>query len=230
MSQINIGVFGLGRFGIALVKTLHDLRKERSIHLRVLDRDAKKVNYIESIVDIDDPKTLELDADTNLKDHFDNLDVAIIAFGENTLPVIQLANEAMEWNREEKRCRVLYRAHDEKTEEILEKLGIPRENIFSPERAAAEHIGLKAIRPRHTELPPLGPGQGLISIQTPDSWLNKSLAELNLRQDYEANLLCLKRAEKPDEVVTPKADTKPRKGDTLYLLGALKKLSKFQDL
>ena len=53
---------------------------------------------------------------------------------------------------------------------------------------------------------------------------------LNLRQDYEANLLCLIRAEKPDEVITPKADTEPREGDTLYLLGALKKLSQFQEL
>ena len=228
MSQINIGVFGLGRFGIALVKTLDDLRNERSIHLRVLDRDPKKVDSVESICE--DPKTVDLEGDTNLKYHFESLDVAIIAMGENTLPVIQLANAAMEWNSEEKRCRVLCRAHDEKTEEILEKLGIPREDIFSPERTAAEHIGLKAIRPRHAEFPPLGPGQGLISIQTPDSWINKSLAKLNLRQDYEANLLCLIRAEKPDEVVTPKADTKPRKGDTLFLLGALKKLSQFQDL
>ena len=228
MSQISIGIFGLGRFGIALVKTLNELRKERSIHLRVLDRDAKKVDSIESICE--DPKILDLEGDTNLKDHFDNLDVAIIAIGENTLPVIQLANAAMEWNSEEKRCRILCRAHDEKTAEILEKLGIPQEDIFSPERTAAEHIGLKAIRPRHAQFPPLGPGQGLISIQTPESCLNKQLADLNLREKYEANLLCLIRAEEPDEVITPKAETPLREGDTLYLLGALKKLSQFQDL
>ena len=92
MSQINIGIFGLGRFGNALVGTLNSLKCENTIHIRVLDKDPKKVEAVKDLCDDALILDLDLDDEVQLQQHFEGLNVAVIAIGENTLPVIELAS------------------------------------------------------------------------------------------------------------------------------------------
>lgn len=231
MSQINIGIFGLGRFGNALVGTLNSLKCENTIHIRVLDKDPKKVEAVKDLCDDALILDLDLDDEGQLQQHFEGLNVAVIAIGENTLPVIELASVAQEIRATNPDFRILCRAHDEKTEKILAKLGIESADVFSPEKTAAEFIGRKAVRPGAVQFPPLSPEQGLICMDTPEIWQGKPLGELNIPKDYNSNLICLvKFGDTEDRVLTPTAESILEKGDKLYLLGELKDLAKLQKL
>ena len=225
MSQISIGIFGLGRFGTALVHTLNSLNAGKSIHLRIIDNDPEKVEPLRKFTDDQLIVDFDNEDETTLKKHFEGLDVAVIAIGENTLPVIELASVAHEYRSENPDFHVLCRAHDEMTEKILIKLGISKSDIFCPEQTAAEYIGRKAIRPGVAQFPPLANDQALICIETPEDWQNKKLVELKIPETYKANLMCLvKEKDQKQHVETPLAGTELEKGDKLYILGDLKNL------
>lgn len=231
MSQISIGIFGLGRFGTALVHTLNNLDAGKSIHLRIIDNDPEKVEPLRGVTDDQLIVDFDNEDETTLKKHFEGLDVAVIAIGENTLPVIELATVAHEYRSENPDFHVFCRAHDEMTEKILTKLGISKSDLFCPEQTAAEYIGRKAIRPGAAQFPPLAPDQALICIETPEKWQNKSLVELKIPETHKANLMCIvKENDQEQHVETPLAHTPLEKGDKLYLLGNLKTLEELKNL
>jgi trk system potassium uptake protein TrkA len=77
----------------------------------------------------------------------------------------------------------------------------------------------------------LGEGNSLVSIAAPRAFHNKTLMQLNLRNEFGVNLIAVERARiaEPDEssptpiptkIEVPVADTKILPGDTLILVGA----------
>ena len=81
MSQFSIGIFGLGRFGTALVHTLNNLDAGKSIHLRIIDNDPEKVEPLRGVTDDQLIVDFDNEDETTLKKHFQGLDVAVIALG-----------------------------------------------------------------------------------------------------------------------------------------------------
>ena len=95
MKMIRVGIFGLGRFGTALVKTLNQHEDSRlQIHIRAVDKDPDRVDAVKNICD--DALIMDLEDEELLQSHIENLDVIIITIGENALPVLLLAHTAME--------------------------------------------------------------------------------------------------------------------------------------
>ena len=196
MSQIHIGVFGLGRFGSSLVRVLSKLKTRTSIQVRVLDRDPERINDLKD--QYDDALIMDIeDVDQeDLKKQIEDLDLLIIAIGENTLPVLLLAHMAVDIasnNSTTSSTRILCRAHNETTRKILLKLGINKSDIFSPEEEAALSFAKRIANPNSVDALPLDSDQSLIQIPTPEKWVGKHLVDIDMRKKYNANLLCLRK-------------------------------------
>jgi len=82
----------------------------------------------------------------------------------------------------------------------------------------------------------LSEGHGLVQIQAPVAWMDRTLADIDLRKKYEVNLVAIKRPVKKqtpegEETVEeqvldlPMPHTKIREGDVLVLVGTTESLA-----
>ncbi len=230
MAMIRVGVFGLGRFGTALVKTLnHHNNSNMQVHIRAVDKDPDRVEAVKD--NCDDALIMNLEEEDLLKSQIQNLDIIVIAIGENALPVLLLAHTAMEMisdsgSGSESKPRIMCRAHDQTTRKILKKFGVQDQDIFAPEEKAAERLARRLVHRSSVDSLPLKEDQAIIQIPTPPKWVGKSLAETKIRNRYQVNLLCLQKSGTTENVISPDPDTVFEEGDQLYLLGPIVNLDK----
>lgn len=217
-SSPQIAVIGLGAFGMALVKTL---AKEKANVIAVdnnIDHLDEVKNLTSNAICFDATDPLEL------KSHgITEVDIAVIAIGKKFEPVVLIAMELIKSGIKQ----VYARANSETQEQILHKIGVSE--IIHPERQVAERMGVTLHRKGMQDLLELGEGLSIFEINVPDSMINHTLTELNLRKRYGVNILTIKRleAESSDGIKkkifkslgVPDGTTKLKKGDKFVLLG-----------
>lgn len=228
-SNPQIAVIGLGAFGMALVKTL----SKEGADVIAVDNNMDHLDEIKEITE----HTICFDA-TNpdqLKSHgITDVDVAVIAIGENFEPVVLITMELLKAGVQ----KVYARANSTTQEQILEKIGVTE--IIHPERQVAERMGKSIHRRNMTDLLELGDGLSVLEVDVPESMIGHSLTDLNLRKRYGVNILTIKRPqmnETDDEVKTeyhsigiPEGKSKLKSGDRLVLMGHKKDCEKMMEL
>lgn len=224
-----IAVIGLGAFGMALVKTL---AKEGANVIAVdnnMDHLDEVKNLISSAICFDATDPVELHSHGIV-----DADIAVIAIGKNFEPIVLIAMELIKSGVD----RVYARANSETQEQILNKIGVTE--IIHPERQVAERMGITLHRKGMKDLLELGEGLSIFEINVPDSMINHTLAELDLRNRYGVNILTIKRLKKESSEGTEKNEYQPlgipngttrlKKGDKLVILGNKKDCDKMLEL
>lgn len=213
-----IAVIGLGAFGLALVKTL----AREGAHVIAVDNDMTHLDAVKNIV----PNCICFDSTdaAQLKQHgITDVDIAVIAIGEDFEPVVLIAMELLRAGV----GKVYARANSVTQEEVLKKIGV--HEIIHPERQVAERMGITLHRKGVEDLLDLGEDLSVFEIDVPKSMVNYSLNELDLRKRYGMNVLTIKRliTEIKDgketqtfkAIGTPDGLTKLKAGDKLIVLG-----------
>lgn len=201
-------VIGLGRFGIALTKSLF----AEGAEVLVIDRDAEKINDIEPYctqavcADASDERVL---AKLGVR----NLDVAVVCITNDiessifvTLLLKQLGIP-----------KIIAKAQDDKHKHVLEKIGA--DYVIVSEEEMGIKLAASLVKPNMIEILSLSNQFRIVEIRTPDKWQGKSLLELNLRTTERISIILIKRGD--TVLAPPTAECVLLPDDILVIAGAV---------
>ena len=206
-------VIGAGRFGSSVAKSLHQLGK----NVLLVDKDEDKLQdlagevthtIITEITDERSLKSLELNS----------FDVAIVAIGKdlnNSILVTLLLKEAGIKT-------VICKAVTEIQAKTLYKLGAS--SVIFPERDTGIRVANNLASNTILDSIDIDPKYSLLETRIPESWIGKTIIDLDIRNKYDLNVLAIKTGESMDVTIDPNRDL--LEGDILILLGERTKLNK----
>jgi trk system potassium uptake protein TrkA len=215
-------VIGLGRFGQMLALSL----ARSGAEVIAIDRDRDVIEVIRDEVshavrlDSTDEEALRAQG-------VNEVDVAIVGIGQGRggqgfesaiLTVVNLRQMGVK--------TIYARAEDRIAGEVFSKVGATE--VIYPEVESAQRWAYKLIAPQVGEKIDFAPGYSLARIKAPASFNGKTVSELQLRQEYNVNIVAIKRAEsakfisgQTDEIINvPRAETVIYAGDILMVVGS----------
>lgn len=205
-------VIGCGRFGTSVATTMHLLGHQ----VMAIDKNEEVIQNISDKVthavigDVSDEQVLRSIG-------LGNFDVAIIAIGGDIRSSIMATLLAKEMGVNQIVCK----AKDELQGKVLYKIGADR--VVFPERDMGVRVAHNLVSDNILDHIELDPKYSIVEIVTPDSWVGKSLIELDLRAKYEISVLAIKVGKDID--VTPSPDKSLESGTILVILGPSSSIS-----
>lgn len=211
-------VLGLGRFGKSVATTLAEGGCEVLVvddNEDIINEMADKVTYAvkADATDTDTLKTLGIG----------NFDGAVIGMGENLEDSVMATILVKELGIP----YVLTKAQNELHARILKKVGA--DMVVFPEKETGIRIANNLMRDNFFDAVELSSTCSMVDVEALDSWVGKSLRELNLRARLKINVIGIKK--KDNLNINPGADEAIEKGDVLVIIGnndVLDKLVKTQ--
>lgn len=173
-----VAVLGLGIFGSSICKTLAEFDTE----VIAIDLDIENVNRVEPFV------TQGAVADITNIEQLRNLglehaDIGIVATGSNLESTILAALHLKELGVP----KVIVKAKNKTYLNILEKLGV--DQIVRPEKEMGEKMARELMRNVIIDTIYLDDQYSVVEFYTPKSWVNKTLIQLNVRQEFGINII-----------------------------------------
>jgi trk system potassium uptake protein TrkA len=216
-------VIGLGRFGQMLALSL----AKSGAEVIAIDRDRDVIEAIRDEVshavrlDSTDEEALRAQG-------VNEVDVAIVGIGQGRSSSQGFESAILTVvNLRQMGVKTIYaRAEDRIAGEVLSKVGATE--VIYPEVESAQRWAYKLIAPQVGEKIDFAPGYSLARIKAPASFNGKTVSELRLRQEYNVNIVAIKRAEsakfisgQTDEIINvPRAETVIYAGDILMVVGS----------
>lgn len=209
-------VIGLGRFGSETAKSLY----RQGCEVLAIDISAELVQQISEEVTqavVGDARDKEVLRALDAK----SFDCGIVAIGDSlgdsVLATMNLKELGVSY--------IVCKARNETHKQVLNKLGADR--VVIPEKENAVRLAKSLGSTNVLDYIELSEDYGIIETPAPEKWDGKSLIELNVRAKLGVNILAVKRD--GEITVSPTADYRILKGDTLVVLGdnaALKAVQK----
>ena len=210
-------VIGLGIFGYHIAKTLF----ENGFEVVAIDKQK------EAIAQIRDYATKAILSDGTDRDIWDNIglsedDIAIISFGEDlaaaTLITLHL--------KQKKVKNIIVKAPNEDHKLILEKIGAT--DVIIPEMEVARKLAKSLISPNVIDFIPLSEDYMIFELAPPNSFLKKTLAELQLRNRFHIEVIAVRDVLTDEINMVPRADFVVKDTDVLVVIGREKDANKIR--
>ena len=184
MENRTIGILGLGIFGQSVLKTLQD----QDVDIIAIDDHEDVINQYESMI------TTGIVGDITELDLLDaadigNCDTVVIATGENlessVLAVMHCKSLGVE--------HVIAKVKNEVTKEVLEKIGA--DLVILPEVEAGMSLAKMILFQHGIEVFQLDEEVVVVEFTVPASWVGKSIRDLEIRDQYQLNIIGYRDAE-----------------------------------
>ena len=178
MSTYTIGILGLGVFGTTIAKTLH----KYDCHIIAVDNHEQQINQLESILtrgvvgDITDRSLLRAAG-------IQNCDAVVVATGTN----LESSVLAVMHSKTLGVPKVIAKVKGTTAKEILLRIGADK--VISPERETGISLAKHLIHRSTTSVFELDGNVSIVEFRPPKKWIGKTLAELQLRQNYKMNII-----------------------------------------
>ena len=190
-------VIGLGRFGQRLARNLAAAGHE----VIAIDRSRQLIDEIRDDVTL----AVSLDAtdEKALREQgVHEMDAAIIGAGDDfeatALVTVTLKRLGVR--------RVISRAASVIQAQILSKIGA--DEVMNPEDESADRWTIQLAESHFVNRHELSPGISLVECSTPESWVGKTLIDLNPRSQWGIHVVAVKRtAELESEVISSENET-----------------------
>ena len=220
MTQINkqtYAVFGLGRFGFTLAYELSQMGQD----VIAVDKDMNLVEAADEFCTALSFYMTDIDAmkSAGIKD----ADVAIIATGSSLEDSILCTLNLKELGVP----KVIVKARNSKHALALHKIGADR--VVMPEMEMAKRLAIKQVMGDDLiEMFDLGDNNLVFEIVVKESWIHKSLNQINPRSNYNINVIALKR---DNEFIIKIDPFEPfKKGDVIVAIASDTDFKKFQSV
>lgn len=219
MARKRFAVIGSGSFGYYVAKALYENKNE----VIAIDRIKERVQAIEphctsavvqDMTDIEALKGLGLD----------EMDAVIVSTGANIKPSVLICFHLGRLGIK----RIIAKAEDDDHGEILKQLGATE--IIRPGMDMAQRLALRLTSPNILEFIPLEEEYTIVQIDPPQSFIGKTLMELELRKRYQVNVIAIKELVPERFIMVPDADFKVKDSDILVILGKESDLTKIREL
>lgn len=209
-------VFGAGRFGASVARTLTYLGNE----VLIVDKDQEKIDSVGEQV------TTAIVADVSDQAVTDqlglsNFDIAVIAIGSNVEASIFSTLAAREAGIKE----IYAKANSSRHAEVLTRIGA--NHVVFPEYDMGYRLAELIHSDKILDQVKLSKDYSIIELKCLNVWVGKTLEQLNFRKKYNAIVVAIKRGE---DVITP-VDPFDEflKNDSLLLIGKNDNLNKIKD-
>jgi trk system potassium uptake protein TrkA len=210
-------VIGLGIFGSNIVKELY----ENGFEVIAVDKDKDAVQRLKDFA------TKAIVANGTDNEIIDQIgvqedDVVIISFGEDlaasTLITLHLKKMKVK--------NIIVKAPNEEHKLILEKVGAT--DVIIPEKEVASKVAKSLISPSVLDCLPLSEGYMIFEIAPPNSFLGKSIGELELRNRYHIEVIAVKDVLTDQVHMVPAADFILKDGEILVVIAKEKDIQKIK--
>jgi trk system potassium uptake protein TrkA len=210
-------VIGLGIFGSQLARQLYEkgidviaIDKNKDVVQRIKDHSTKAV-----LADATDKEVLEsigIDAEATV----------VISFGEDlsasTLLTLYL--------KEMKVKEIIVKVPNEDYKRILLKVGASEAII--PEREIANKVARSIISPNVLEYLPISEDYTIVELAPPSSFIGKSLAELDLRKQFQLQVIAIRDVLLEKIQMVPRASSIIKDSDVLVIIGREEDIAKLK--
>ncbi|MGO9137609.1 MAG: potassium channel family protein [Syntrophales bacterium] len=210
-------VVGLGIFGSSIVKELY----ENGFDVIAVDKDKEAVHRLKDFA----TKAIVADGtDNEVMDHIgvQEDDVVIISFGEDlaasTLITLHLKKMKVK--------NIIVKAPNEEHKLILEKVGAT--DVIIPEKEVAGKVAKSLISPSVLDCLPLSEGYMIFEIAPPNSFLGKSIGELELRSRYHIEVIAVKDVITDQIHMVPASNFVLKDGEILVVIAKEKDIQKIK--
>lgn len=219
-------IIGLGQFGGELAKSLANAGAD----VIAIDRDPDLVEQFRDDVAL----AVRMDStdEQALKSHaVHECDTVVVGIGvgfESTALTVAVLKSL-------DTPHIIARAHSPVQARILRSIGA--HDIVNPEGEAAHRWANRLVIPNLNRFLELGPDVSMVHVPAPREFHNKTLEQLQLRREYDVNLVAVKRPESDQKnsdtsvphaapvIATPNAQTEILPGDVLILVGTTEALA-----
>ncbi len=202
-------VIGLGSFGGSLVKAL----AQKNCEIIAIDADPNRVNEIKDIAT--QPVTMDATKKENLQSlALTEMDAVIVSTGkkmESSIIIVHHLNELGVGH-------IIAKALSEDHEKILSLVGASE--ISYPERDMAIKLGSRLTCKNLLDYLPIEAGFVIQEFAPPDSFIGKSLAEIDLRKKYNATVVAIKSLIPEQTILNPGGDFLLKESDIMIVLAS----------
>ncbi|MBQ9693131.1 MAG: TrkA family potassium uptake protein [Kiritimatiellae bacterium] len=216
-----IGIIGSGRFGEALVQAL----AAQGAEVVLMDTDRRKIQELSEYV----TKAIEGDA-TNIhaleEAGFALCDTVVVAIGENIEGSIMATVNCKDLGVE----TVVAKASTEAHGRVLRRVGA--DVVIFPNRDRAVRLARSLLTTSQAELFEIADGLCAAEISVPEILVEQTLADTNIRSEYDITVLAIRRLDdidpaSPRQLLIPRANTVIRSDDRLLVFGTAEKIDAF---
>ena len=200
-------IIGMGRFGKSLAETVYSAGH----NVLAVDKEEEEIQKLESerIVTfsaICDAKDKDALAKLGINEDFD---VGVVCIGEDTLSSILSVLILKELGVK----KVIAKAIDRLQVQVLKKIGV--DEIVFPEVDTGKRLGFNLINSHILEELEVSSDYSVVELEPPANMIGKRLKDLQLRDKFSANILCIKRGSEINP--NPRADTELSEKDILVM-------------
>ena len=208
-------VIGLGSFGSNVARTLY----QRGYEVVAIDKEKDRIEEAKSF------SSHAVLTDASTKENLEGLgitdmDVVVVSLGSameaSILTVLHLHELGIK--------RIVAKASTEDHGKILDAVGATE--VINPEKDMAVRTALKLTSPHILECLPLMSGVSIEEIAPPESFIGKSLRDLDLRNKYAVQVIAVRELIPERTVYVPPADFVIKDSDVLIVMGDEKMLEK----
>lgn len=210
------GIIGLGRFGLALAKSLIDTGED----VIVIDVDEERLGLISDFTD-NVYVIHQITKDSLIEAGIDRCEVAIIGIGKNIEASLLASLHCIELQVP----RVIAKANSEEHAQILRMIGA---EVIFPEVDTAHRIARTLKDRMIVDFFSVGSGYSIIQVALPARLVGQTVVESNLRRKYGINIIAVNRNDKIIADITP--DLVFEKDDELILVGSDSSLNSFMKM
>jgi trk system potassium uptake protein TrkA len=210
-------VIGLGIFGINLVSALY----EGGFEVIAIDKNKDAVQKAR------DCSTKAIVADGIDKEVMEMIgvqqdDVAIISFGEDLAASTLITLHLKQLNVR----TIIVKAPNDEHKLILEKVGATE--VVIPEKEMARKVAKSLISPNVLDYLPLSDDYMISELAPPNSFLGKTIAELQLRGKYHIEVIAIRDIVSDRVHMVPPANFVIKDGEVLIVVGKEKDIQKIR--
>jgi len=228
--MVQIAVIGLGTFGISVAKEL----SKKGIQVLAIDTNEQKIQEISSSV------TQAVVADTTDKKVISELGLAdfgavVVAIGDNREASILSTLILKEIGVK----NIVVKGLDDQHAKVLQKIGADK--IVFPERDMGEKLAEMLVSPNIIEKIELSPAYNMAEVIAPQSFIDKTIKDLDVRAKYKLHIIGIKRKApfikddgetdfKEELLIAPSASEILQDGDVLVLIGTYTDIDKVKKI
>jgi len=209
----SILLIGLGRFGLHVANKLNELGHE----VLAVDHDEERINNALDIV-----TNAQIGNSTNidfLKSlGVDNFDVCIVTIGND----FQSSLETTSLLKELGAKFVVSRAERDVQKKFLLRNGA--DEVVYPEKQVAHWAAIRYSSDHILDYIELDDGYSVFEVTVPESWIGRTIGELDIRKKYQINIIGIKENDKLQLSISTETVMTPEK--SLLVLGDYKSIQK----
>lgn len=199
-------VIGLGRFGSAMALEL----MAAGCEVLAVDQDEEKVQRLaDSVTDavVADARDEQVLHSLGIRSY----DCGVVSIGSDVAASILITLLLKEAGV----AKVVCKASDDIHKKALLKVGADR--VVIPEKEMAGRVARGLANPNVMDYIELSDQFAIVERSIPESWVGKSLKELNVRNKYGVSVIAFRRDR--EMIVSPQPDAPIKQGDVLIVLG-----------